>query len=761
MSLFSGLLSLGNSIVSGATKTVSSTASTTSKAVSSGVSSASRAASSGLSSASKAVSSGLSSASRAASSGLSSASRAVSSGLSAIEKQTVNVLPKVSLPAVSLPKVSSLPNVSLPTVAIPAAVAAGTVAAVASGSLPKISLPEIDLSGAANAFNSVSSYLGGSDSSVKSTDWFNLNYGNPDVQFTDPKTGESLGYLGQFASPYAVEDNYLWFNTGKGNTQVPAGFSSWTDTPDAGILTSYGLSGNVIYSSQVLNAGERADTLSTYSDHGWLTKKKLGTVPAGAGVSVQNNEGDIFGGALSAISGGIDSIIGARDRSYDDSITRITSGDAGTGGVQFAGTAAADVLLPMDLVNVSNKLLTGRGKDLDTWDYVGAGIDVGTIALGVFTGGLGYGASRALIKGGKAVTTGGEMFKITKLFGAADAAETGAKVISNTGTGLKGFSNTPEITGIAVKLPNVGTDSRITDLAVREADVLGGWTKGGSGATSFYTKTAEPTYKIFSSAAEPTFKVSSVGETFVKTASPVIETGAKGTDAAFSSAVKAPSSGLLGKAAGGAGLLGLGGLTAMALFGSGSSLQGGGTPDQGDVSEYVAYIKQLEDQLTNLQAQYEAGAMSDAEYIAALEQYVAELEAALQSGQITQDQYDSLYGDAYDEYLGATGGYYDPAFGDGTYYEVVEDAAQDATRLADGIPILSDVLQWFRSHGLALPGLIVVGGVVVIGGAYAYSQATGKRVKLPALPAFGKTTRKSGGSTGRRRGTGRKSPASA
>ncbi|RXE56406.1 hypothetical protein ABH15_09995 [Methanoculleus taiwanensis] len=123
---------------------------------------------------------------------------------------------------------------------------------------------------------------------------------------------------------------------------------------------------------------------------------------------------------LKTVSGAADALIGARDKSYEDGLTRAFAGrntaETALGVAQVGGTMAADAVLPMDLINVVNKTATGRGGDLTGEDYFWAAVDAGTLALGVATGGIGYGVARGLIKGGKlgskGLKVGGDMLKL-------------------------------------------------------------------------------------------------------------------------------------------------------------------------------------------------------------------------------------------------------------------------------------------------------------------------------------------------------------
>ena len=327
--------------------------------------------------------------------------------------------------------------------------------------------------------DSIASTLTGGSSTSKSsglTDWFNLDYGNPDVEFTDLKTGESLGYLGQFASPYAADENYVWFDTGKEN--IVPGYSGWTNTPDAGKITEYGPSGHVQHSSRVLDAGERSHVTEIYKNHGWLSEssKKIGTGLSSSyvGSSVldkSSDDGGIFGGISSALSGlfsggstpaatqpasgnVLDTVVETRDNMIVSGAVGVISGDDVAGGAVSAGSAmAVDVIAPLDLMNAVNKVATGRGDELTAEDWGWAALDAGLLVLGVATGGLGYVGGKGLktaLKTGKnaakvADAAGDATKALSSISGAGKAAE-GVEEMANYGRIGKYIKNYVKLT---------------------------------------------------------------------------------------------------------------------------------------------------------------------------------------------------------------------------------------------------------------------------------------------------------------------------
>lgn len=135
----------------------------------------------------------------------------------------------------------------------------------------------------------------------------------------------------------------------------------------------------------------------------------------------------------------IDTVIGARDQSYEAGLTRAFTGNVAGGGTQVAATAAVDMLLPLDAVDVANKLATGRGDELTGEDYLFAAIDTLGVAGSVFTLGGSYAASRALkaaLKGGKVAIKGnviGRVIRSTRGVGSS-ALNKGKDILSRIKT---------------------------------------------------------------------------------------------------------------------------------------------------------------------------------------------------------------------------------------------------------------------------------------------------------------------------------------
>lgn len=160
-----------------------------------------------------------------------------------------------------------------------------------------------------------------------------------------------------------------------------------------------------------------------------------GGLPAFGGVSYPDSV------SLRPPQGGniIDVVIGARDQSYEAGLTHAFTGNVAGGGTQVAATAAFDILLPLDAVDVANKLATGRGDELTSEDYLFAAIDTLGVAGSVFTLGGSYAASRALkaaLKGGKVAIKGnviGRVIRSTRGVGSS-ALNKGKDVLSRIKT---------------------------------------------------------------------------------------------------------------------------------------------------------------------------------------------------------------------------------------------------------------------------------------------------------------------------------------
>lgn len=476
--------------------------------------------SSAASSVSRAVSSAFSSGSRAVSSAVSSGSRAVSSAMSSwsgsAQRQTsaannanaINNLAGMNLVRSGSNTATSAANSKSQASADPLAgigAALGGVGAALGGlasgatsllegaaknaataaTLP-VTLPLIVASAGANFAKGLSGAVNGSGNSgsvaVNSPDDLKkLDYSNPDVEFFDPITGASRGYLGQHATPYAVTDDLVLFNTGKGQGYDINTESSWTNTPDSQKLHDYGLTGNYAVTSRDLDATEQAKLLETYKAKGWIRESKTtvtervsnvlaqqqGTTPTRSPVNSSSGGnlfenlgatlGSIFSGsstpvaataantspfAGNPVSTGIDTALNAKNKIIAEGIYEAAiNGNVVGGAVKAIPAAAVDIVAPLDLINVTNKLVTGRGGELSSDEVLLGLLDAGLIVGGIFTGGTVY-------LGGKALKAAAKI-----------GGKTGVTMMKTTGTTAKYGSY-------------VGQAGMMADASIQIADVL-------------------------------------------------------------------------------------------------------------------------------------------------------------------------------------------------------------------------------------------------------------------------------------------------
>jgi len=121
-----------------------------------------------------------------------------------------------------------------------------------------------------------------------------------------------------------------------------------------------------------------------------------------------------------------DDFMTTKQDAYTNAIVQISSGNILSGDVAIgAGAMAADVIAPLDLANVGNKLLTGRGNELDGSDYAFAALDALAIVGGALSFGTGYVAIKGLKTAAKVAKVGS---KVTQV-GSIGAGGVGAAMI--------------------------------------------------------------------------------------------------------------------------------------------------------------------------------------------------------------------------------------------------------------------------------------------------------------------------------------------
>ncbi|MDD4126879.1 MAG: hypothetical protein PHV39_04240, partial [Methanomicrobium sp.] len=107
-------------------------------------------------------------------------------------------------------------------------------------------------------------------------------------------------------------------------------------------------------------------------------------------------------GILGSVSSGYDSLYKTKSSLYDKSSEAFESGNLTKGALAIAPAAAADIIAPLDLMQVGNKIFSGRSGEITQDELIGGGIDAGLLAFGALTGGTGYFAGKALKSGLKA-----------------------------------------------------------------------------------------------------------------------------------------------------------------------------------------------------------------------------------------------------------------------------------------------------------------------------------------------------------------------
>ncbi len=432
------------------------------------------------------------------------------------------------------------------------------------------------------------------------------------------------------------------------------------------------------------------------------------------------------GSALGSLSSGIDAVIGTRDQMYEQGGTRIGSGDLAGGLAVTGGAAAADILLPMDGVNVANKLLTGRGDELTTEDYAWAALDAITLAAAPFTLGGSYALGRAL-KAGKvaggiagAGKAAGAAADIGKVAGSAGAIAIGAGKMGKFSSILKGL----QATRTATKTAGAATTAARTTA------------KTAGAATTAARRVVDRTPLLNAlKASTTTTKAADTAKTFSATESvrsiyksnDAITGTAKAVDATGDSAAALKGISNTATATKPAGGLKVSPITAALIgtagLGIGSFLAGSAIgPGEGQ-----PVPPGFPDMPTQDPGQ------DDAAYIAELEAYIAELEAAIAAGLIPPDEGAEKIKEAEDEWTDIVEAYFPPAIPGS---DDIEYAAQDLTRSMDDIPVIGDLLKAARRAGLAAPALALMGITVIGGGYYVVKNRTQiTRSVKKALPA--------------------------
>jgi len=478
--------------------------------------------------------------------------------------------------------------------------------------------------------------------------------------------------------------------------------------------------------------------------------KSLPAALSGGGSVVVNSAGSI----PVSISKLLDQGINLRDNSYEVGGETFAEGwekgdavKAGTGAALYSTVSGLDFLLPTDALNVGNKLVTGRGNELTSEDYFYAAGDVATLAGSAFTGGVGYAAARAAIKGikeakaikgSKAALKGGlyageQMaikLKVPKTIKtvAKAATKTATKAAAKVKTVVKKAPTVKKVTTVKKTTP-----VKTKPVAKVSKPAVSTTSKAAKATTT--VKTAEKTKTV--KATTPT-TIKSTAKTTKATAPTTVKEKVKSTKAATveetQKTAKASSSSLVGKALTfgvPAALIGTG-LATYALSGSGDTVTDPNQPGGGDQPTVEQGTgEEWGDTIGGEDAPMDEG-QNDA-----LNDQIAQAQEAADNGEITQEEADTIKDEAADQ-IDDAGGYFDAAIGSDTPYQSVEDAAQDVTRAIPGDP-----LEWFRQNGLAAPAVAGIALLLILVIWYVW-----KRFKKGHKAGSGSHGRKGSGTSG-------------
>ncbi len=159
-------------------------------------------------------------------------------------------------------------------------------------------------------------------------------------------------------------------------------------------LRTYGNSDSVMntYSAGKVWAGQTPSTTTVlYSQNGGQSTRPQ-TSPQ------QNND------ILASISTAFDGFYRTKESMYSKAGAQLDRGDITAAAITAAPTVALDVLAPLGVMQVGNKIASGRLDEISTDELFDAALDIGLIGLGLVTGGAGYVAGKSLKAGVKAMT---------------------------------------------------------------------------------------------------------------------------------------------------------------------------------------------------------------------------------------------------------------------------------------------------------------------------------------------------------------------
>lgn len=159
-------------------------------------------------------------------------------------------------------------------------------------------------------------------------------------------------------------------------------------------LKTYGNSDSVMntYSAGKVWAGQTPSTTTVlYSQNGGQSTRPQTSTQ-------QNND------ILATISTAFDGFYRTKESMYSKAGAQLDRGDITAAAITAAPTVALDVLAPLGVMQVGNKVMSGRLDEISTDELFDAALDIGLIGLGLVTGGAGYVAGKSLKAGVKAMT---------------------------------------------------------------------------------------------------------------------------------------------------------------------------------------------------------------------------------------------------------------------------------------------------------------------------------------------------------------------
>ena len=107
---------------------------------------------------------------------------------------------------------------------------------------------------------------------------------------------------------------------------------------------------------------------------------------------------------LSSISTAFDGFYQTKNNMYGKASAHLENGDITGAVISAAPSVAIDVLAPLGVIQIGNKLATGRISEINSDELLDAALDIGLLGLGLVTGGAGYIAGKSLKAGLTAAT---------------------------------------------------------------------------------------------------------------------------------------------------------------------------------------------------------------------------------------------------------------------------------------------------------------------------------------------------------------------